>query len=103
LFGEYLPLSFEIFFEEFFIASCVLWGVITYILVTIFLLNKMNLKLRAESTEIGMQVYRQNLYNAQETLKPEDFKKLVKLECSTGKYEVRLEKLEDIKNKRFNS
>ena len=99
--GEYLTWSLEMFFEDFFIASCIIWAFITYFFVTRFLLNKMNLKLRLETTEIGMQSYRQNLYKAKQTLKSSDFNKLIELECDTAKYEVRLDELESKYNKRL--
>jgi len=98
--GEYLNWPLELFFEDFFIASCIVWAFITYVFITRLLLNKMNLKLRLETTEIGMQIYRQNLYKAKQTLKSSEFNKLIELECDTAKYEVRLDALEN-KNKKL--
>ena len=60
-------------------------------------LKKLKKQITEDNLEIGIQMYRQNLYHAKNKLKPIEFKKLIEKECDTGKLEVFMQAIDDYK------
>ena len=86
--------------DENFYISASICAFIAYLLTTYFLVMSIgNQYTSKDDVEAGIQAYRQNLFKAKKSLNSKEFIQLVNNECEVAEYEVKLEKLYDLKDK----
>ena len=87
-------------FDENFYISASICAFIAYLLTTYFLVMSIgNQYTSKDDVEAGIQAYRQNLFKAKKSLNSKEFIQLVNNEYEVAEYEVKLEKLYDLKDK----
>lgn len=98
LFFEYVLNSQgpEMFWDNLYLISSI-WAFFVLVITTNRQLKKLKKQITEDNLEIGIQMYRQNLYHAKNKLKPIEFKKLIEKECDTGKLEVFMQAIDDYK------
>ena len=97
IFEYILSTSFTEIFNNHFYTIVSIWAFIVLTIITNKKLRNLKHKYTLDNLELGIQMYRQNLYHAQQKLKPTEFKKFIEKECDTGKAELVIQFVDDYK------